>query len=650
VRNVYFLQVGYAMGCNAYIPYTCGCLAAYAWRNPVIDASYRDCGCFFRRDPIDDTLARMKAPKVVAFSCCAWNFEYNKSLAVAVKECWPDCFVIFGGHQILNGSAEQMNHCDAIDCLIHGAGEIIFERLLLALLDSEADFMSIPAISYRALDGTVYRNPNPAPRCPEENLPSPYLDGRFDVLLEQYGDVRFSATLETNRGCPYRCAFCDWGGDLRGLREIPMKRVLAEIEWFAKRKIEVVFCADSNFGILPRDEEIADAFVRVKEKYGYPRKLIATYDKGSGDITFRINEKLLKAGLSAGATLAFQSADPAVLNHIGRKNLSIDQYRDVMMRYNEKGIPAYAEFIVGLPGETYKSFTGGIDRVLGGGLCASIEAFPCEVLPNTAMSDSEYILRNGLRLIRLRRTQRHQSRPSAGDIPEYATIVVGTSAMPREDWVRTLLFTDVIQAFHGCRLLTLTAIFLNVTYGTAFSVFYEGLIDFAGEYPDTLLGEQLKRFRARIDAFSLGDGEQILLYDPMFGDIMYPLAEALFLCCAAQADRFFGELPLFLRRWKMDREIEKELIAWQRLIAVLPYPPQEKSGAVNRRFTFKYDWNAFFIDYYLGGPASLRVRPNALMLTQDTVRHPLPDFAREIVWYGRKKGELIRKDYSVLYD
>ncbi|MCL2122519.1 MAG: radical SAM protein [Desulfovibrionaceae bacterium] len=643
MKNLYFVQASYAMGNNAYLPYTYGCLAACVWKNPLITSSYRNGGCFFLRDPVDAVLDKMENPKAVAFSCYAWNYEYHKALAAAIKKRWPECSIIFGGHQILNCSSEQMEICAAIDYLVHGAGEVPLERLLVALL-KDGDVSRVPSVSYRLPDGKIHRNPSSAQQCPPEDLPSPYLEGYFDPLLEQYSRLIFSATLETNRGCPYHCAFCDWGDETHKLRNMPMERILAEIEWCAKRRIEVLFCADSNFGIQPRDEEIADAVIAAKNKYGYPKKLIASYDKGTGDIPFRINEKLQRAGLSAGATLAFQTTDSLALENIGRSNLTFGQYRDVMLRYNEKGIPAYAEFIVGLPGETFDSFVSGIDQVLGGSLCASIEAFPCELLPNTPMAQPAYIERHQLQLVKMRRTQRHQSLPPADDIPEYATIVVGTATMPREDWVRALLFSDFVQAFHGCRLLTLAAIFLNAACRITFADFYAGLIDFAQDHPQTLLGELLPRFRARLSAFSQGDGKQILLCDPLFGDIMYPLAEALFLYCATQPVRFFSELPLFLERYGLGAELQAELIAYQHLMAVLP------DAAPAGSHYFRYDWSDFFAGYYAGTPKPLQARPNRVVFRQVAISYAWPEFAKEFVWYGRKKGALVRKGYEVLYD
>jgi hypothetical protein len=152
-----------------------------------------------------------------------------------------------------------------------------------------------------------------------------------------------------------------------------------------------------------------------------------------------------------------------------------------------------------------------------------------------------------------------------------------------------------------------------------------------------------QRFHARLTAFSQGDGEQILLHEPLFGPILYPLAEALFLSCATQAERFFSELPLFLRRYGLDAGMQGELVAWQRLMAVLPEPKQGK------RHDFQWDWHRFFEEYYLGSPGPLQAKANTLVFPRPQASYAWPDFAREFVWYGRRTGYLIRKDYEINY-
>ena len=47
-----------------------------------------------------------------------------------------------------------------------------------------------------------------------------------------------------------------------------LDRVFDELDWFSKKKIEFIFCCDANFGMLPRDYDIALKAVENKKKYG----------------------------------------------------------------------------------------------------------------------------------------------------------------------------------------------------------------------------------------------------------------------------------------------------------------------------------------------------------------------------------------------
>ena len=63
-------------------------------------------------------------------------------------------------------------------------------------------------------------------------LPSPHLTGVFDHIVKNNSNYKFHMTLETNRGCPYQCTFCDWGSlTYNKIKKFDIDRVFAEIEW-----------------------------------------------------------------------------------------------------------------------------------------------------------------------------------------------------------------------------------------------------------------------------------------------------------------------------------------------------------------------------------------------------------------------------------
>ena len=135
MRNVYFVQVDVSASLgaqNAYLPYTAGILAANAWTSDIVKSNFLFKEFIFLREDIAGVVARMDAPAVVAFSNYCWNTEYNKTLAAAVKEKYPDCITVFGGHNVPNDFS-FLEKYPYIDILCHGEGEDTVKKLFEAL-------------------------------------------------------------------------------------------------------------------------------------------------------------------------------------------------------------------------------------------------------------------------------------------------------------------------------------------------------------------------------------------------------------------------------------------------------------------------------------------------------------------------------------
>ena len=112
------------------------------------------------------------------------------------------------------------------------------------------------------------------------DLASPYLDGTFEQLLPPDLVRASCAVLETNRGCPFRCTFCDWGQALHSpVRELPFERIAEELAWIAARRIARIYLVDANFGIRPRDLDVAREIARLRRERGYPRGRITVHEQ-----------------------------------------------------------------------------------------------------------------------------------------------------------------------------------------------------------------------------------------------------------------------------------------------------------------------------------------------------------------------------------
>ena len=426
-----------------YLPYTAGVIVANAWRSSRVASLYEFKDFIFIRKNIEQVVTEMESPAVVGFSNYCWNTEYNLALAAEIKKMFPDCVTVFGGHNIPHNTTFLENN-PQVDYLCFGEGEITFGNLLEAL---DGDVSAVPNIAYRNGENCVMSEEKFL--C-SDDYASPYLDGWFDGLLERYPELEFNTIIETSRGCPNRCAYCDWGLLKEKTRFFPLDKVFAEIEWMGRNKIRFVWGADANFGISPDDLLIADAFVEAKEKYGYPERVRINYSKSNRERVLEIVRRFNRKGIDrAGATVSLQSLSPVVLENIGRKNMSLENFQKDFGVYHEENLQVYSELILGLPGETYDSFVDGICKLFEIGQHFIFEVYNCIVLPNSILGQPDYMKKFGIKTSNSEIVRYHCD-ADAYYIPEKTDIITQTDSMSCEMWQKSAAFGGFTQAMHGC--------------------------------------------------------------------------------------------------------------------------------------------------------------------------------------------------------
>lgn len=368
---------------NAMVPLAVGVLYCYAMaQDPTLKDKFELMEVIYRKDNIPEQAEQLSKADIACFSCYLWNLKYQLALAKAVKELNPNVYIVLGGPAIVQDDPGfWLLNKRWVDLAIQGEAEDSFVKLL----------QQFPNIDDRSIVGAFGSNWNtglPERRKVFLKEDSPYLNGFFDRTLEDIvnrGEFP-QAVIQTNRGCPYHCGFCEEGVEYKNkIFEYDYDRVIEEFDWCATNGIYNINLADDNFGILKRDVGILQHAIDLKLKYGYPKVVFFTFTKNAPDRVALMSEMMIssKVDFLKSATISLQSLNEETLVAVKRYNLVEHKHKKLIDRLNEIGMATYVELIWPLPYETYQTFCEGIDKLAVRDLTNWINVYSFGIPPGT---------------------------------------------------------------------------------------------------------------------------------------------------------------------------------------------------------------------------------------------------------------------------
>lgn len=634
--KVGLVQINNSFSNQNYFPYSVGILQAYAqkyFKNPDF---FEFLLPIYSRIPIKNVIEKLQDADIVFFSTYVWNMRISQKIAEEIKKKKPETIIVFGGPQVPNQANVFLKENNFIDIVCHGEGEKPFVEIL-ENYDSH-DWSKIPSISFINELGITIQNQICERNTDINTIPSPYLTGVFDPLIKANPQEEWIALWETNRGCPFSCDFCVWGGNLKKkIVAYDLERIYNEIDWFSKHSIEFIYCCDANYGILPRDIDIAKYMAENKRKYGYPKAFSVQNTKNSTDRSYEIQKILSTAGLNKGVTLSVQSMNEDTLKSVNRYNISNDVFQNLQKKFTADGIQTYTDVILGLPNETYKSYKKGVSQLIKNGQHNRIQFNNLTALVNSKLNEPEYREKYGLVTQETKIINIHGEFSQNDDIYETQNLVIETKTMPKSDWVKARAFSWMVALLHFDKTLQIPLIILNsvgqLTFEEIFEIFTVDQIT-----SPTISGI----YSFFIDkAIDIQNGGAEYCHSKEWLNLWWPADEFILikLCTEHKLDTFYKESKQEIERYLQDKKIElpdqllNDTFKLNRDLIKLPFIRTDKK--------IKLRYNLY--EVYEGAlkGVSIPLEENLYhyhIKRNNEIWSSWEEWCKKVVWYENKKG------------
>src|SRR3989344_4315057 len=520
-----FVQINNSFSGQCYLPLSVGMLQAYAQKHLTHSDDYEFFAPIYTFMRIQEAAEFLSDADIVGFSIYMWNFENSLDIARELKRRKPEVVIIFGGPQVPDSKKQfrrvrtvdlsseellrkRMNFTEDfhrinpfIDIAVHGEGERVFKMILEQMaIDGCRDKSRLPSSSYLDIDGNFYFNAK-LERMSDRELArasSPFTTGVFERLMNAFPEQKWILMYETDRGCPYQCTYCDWGGATEDrISRFAMEQIHNDIMWTGEHQIPYIFLCNANFGILERDIQIAEYFAETKARYGYLEAVSTQNAKNPKKHTIEALKILAKAGLNKVTVMSQQSLNPATLKAVRRDNMKLDEYYIMQKQLAAEGVYTMTDIILPMPEETYQSIVDGTSTLITNGQHNHIQLNFLTILRNTEMGNPEYQERYGYEIVRTKMISHHGKRnDSISGVEEYQELVVATNAMPRKDWVKAWTFCWMTSLIYFNKLLQIPIITLHEYYGVPYGQALEAFVKHPGSSRELPILSEIYKFFA----------------------------------------------------------------------------------------------------------------------------------------------------------
>lgn len=323
-------------------------------------------------ETVESAVARIlaRSPDVVGFSCYVWNVSVLLRVAAELKRQRPSVQVVLGGPEVGPEADDVLARAPYVDVVVRGEGETPFGDLVDAWRAGMGPDR-VAGVAFRVGEA-LGRTPDAEIRLDLDSLASPHQDRYLTA------DRRI-ASVETQRGCVFRCNFCFYNKDLSiRNRRFDLDRVKDEILFWLRRRPLSLFLMDPVFNLNAKRAKEICRFIAAHNEQRVPihAEVWAEF----------IDDELAALMAAAGfryVEVGLQTTDEVALESVERR-LRMEPFLLGLGHLARHGIPYELQLIYGLPSETPQSFRRSLD-FCGRLAPPRLSIFMLMVLPGTEL-------------------------------------------------------------------------------------------------------------------------------------------------------------------------------------------------------------------------------------------------------------------------
>jgi radical SAM superfamily enzyme YgiQ (UPF0313 family) len=311
-------------------------------------------------------------PDLIGFSIYVWSTPCLVEVARRVKRLRPETIIVFGGPSARTALFDLPAYAPAsayLDAVVSVDGEAIFPEIARLPVMTRDALSAVAGISVP--DGIGWKSTgHRAPMASLDDIPSPFQLGLMPP--------RSVAYLETYRGCPLGCRFCEWGAKETSKAVFSIDYIARELEAFAGMGARAVFLLDAGLNLNAqgfRNLLAAEQRVGVLRSTMFWAEIYPTLVREEHlEFLSRVATSYLGVGL--------QSLDDRVLKLHDRPfdRGRFERAMDALKRVTSTEL----QIIFGLPGDSPEGFRQTLDYARSFGV--GVRAYHCLVLPDALMT------------------------------------------------------------------------------------------------------------------------------------------------------------------------------------------------------------------------------------------------------------------------